>query len=133
MKNMKQTIRLTEEQLKQIIKDTINEAMTDESWFGNKVKQGKAAFATFKNNSGSLRDKFNTAKKNWSSQSELNDLGNLRQQLEDLIDKKGISPDTTIAELIGGKYRKGRRGTLSGMIDNRKGQITKRGGTFYEE
>ena len=129
---MKQTIRLTESELRQMINESINEAMMDEGWFGDKMNQAKSAVGTmFNKNGGDLKQRYQNAKKNWRTQGELNDIGNLRKQLEDLINKHRIDPNTTIAQLIGGKYNNNKFGTISGMMNNRKSRIVGRGGNAY--
>ena len=129
---MKQTIRLTESELRDMIEMSINEAMQDENWFGDKINQGKSAVKTmFNKEGGNFGQRINNAKKNWTAQGELNNIGNLRKQLEDLVDNRGIDPNTTIAQLIGGKYNNNKFGTMSGMMNNRKGHIQRRGGNAY--
>lgn len=133
---MKQTVRLTESELRKMIDESvemvINEAMQDEGWLGDKWNQAKSAAGTMLNKQGGdLGQRFNKAKKNWTAQGELNDIGNLRKQLEDLVDKRGIDPNTTIAQLIGGKYNNNKFGTMSGMMNNRKTNIQRRGGNAY--
>ena len=129
---MKQTIRLTESELRDMIQQSINEAMQDEGWFGDKLNQAKSAAGTmFNKEGGNFGQRINNAKKNWSAQGELNNIGNLRKQLEDLVDNRGIDPNTTIAQLIGGKYNNNKFGTMSGMMNNRKSNIQRRGGNAY--
>lgn len=129
---MKQTIRLTESELREMIEMSINEAMQDEGWFGDKLNQAKSAAGTmFNKEGGNFGQRINNAKKNWSAQGELNNIGNLRKQLEDLVDNRGIDPNTTIAQLIGGKYNNNKFGTMSGMMNNRKSNIQRRGGNAY--
>ena len=129
---MKQTIRLTESELRDMIEMSINEAMQDENWVADKINQGKSAVKTiFNKEGGDFGKRISKAKKNWTTQGELNDIGNLRKQLEDLVDKRAIDPNTTIAQLIGGKYNNNKFGTISGMMNNRKGIIKRRGGNAY--
>ncbi len=129
---MRQTIRLTESELRDMIQQSINEAMQDENWVDDKINQGKSAVKTmFNKEGGDLRQRIRNAKKNWTAQGELNDIGNLRKELEDLVDKRGIDPNTTIAQLIGGKYNNNKFGTMSGMMNNRKTNIQRRGGNAY--
>ena len=129
---MKQTIRLTESELRDMIHQSINEAMQDENWAVDKINQGKSAVKTlFNKEGGDFGKRISNAKKNWTAQGEFNDIGNLRKQLEDLVDKRAIDPNTTIAQLIGGKYNNNKFGTISGMMNNRKGSIKRRGGNAY--
>ena len=76
-----------------------------------------------------FKDRFNAAKKNWNVQGQLNDISNLQQALMQLLDTKKISPNTTVAQLVGGKYNNNKFGTMTGMAANRRGQITRNGGT----
>lgn len=129
---MKQTIRLTESELRDMIEMSINEAIQDEGWFGDKLNQAKSAVGTmFNKEGGNFGKRINNAKKNWSAQGELNDIRNLRTLLADLIDKKGIDPNTTIGQLMGGKYNNNQLGTMPRMMGNRKSNILKRGGNAY--
>lgn len=133
-------IRITESDLHQIIKESVqsilNEQMNEEleeNWFGDKWKQTKSAFSTATQNNRDLglKDRFTKAKQNWNSQGELNNLNNLAQQLSQFVDAGQLNPQMTIAQLIGGKYNGGRFGRMSGMAANRKGQISRRGGSSY--
>ncbi|MCF0213830.1 MAG: hypothetical protein HUK13_10090 [Muribaculaceae bacterium] len=133
-------IRITESDLHQIIKESVqsilNEQMNEEleeNWFGDKWKQTKSAFSTATQNNWDLglKDRFTKAKQNWNSQGELNSLNNLAQQLSQFVDAGQLNPQMTIAQLIGGKYNGGRFGRMSGMAANRKGQISRRGGSSY--
>ena len=57
-------------------------------------------------------------------------MNNLKQQLEQFIDSGQLNPQMTIAQLVGGKYNDNKFGRMSGMIANRKSQISKRGGQY---
>ena len=133
---MKQIIRLTESDLHQIIEESVlqilNENDMEEGWFGDKWNQVKTAGNTLlKEGEGSLGQRFQNARKNWSTQGDLNGIANLRKALIDLLDKRQISPQTTVAQLVGGKYNNNKFGTMSAMVANRKAQIGRRGGQGY--
>lgn len=133
----KQVIRLTESDLHQIIEESVmqilNEDNMEEGWFGDKWNQTKTAANTmFKGGNTPITRRFQNARKNWSTQGQLNDISNLRKTLVDLLDKRQISPETTVAQLVGGKYNQNRFGIMSGMAANRLGQISKRGGQGYK-
>ena len=135
---MKQTIRLTEADLHRIIAESVNYALMEseieEGWFKDKVNQGRSAFNTFMNNDqedNTLSNRFASAKKNWNSQGELNGLQSLRDQLSKYLDAGQIDPQTTVAQLVGGKYNNNKFGKLTGQIANRRQQISKRGGSAY--
>lgn len=48
-----------------------------------------------------------------------------------MLDAHQTTPQTTVAQLVGGKYNNNRFGTMTGMAANRRGQIKKRGGSAY--
>ena len=134
---MKTRIRLTESQLNDLIRESVynvlNEEDMEEGWLSNKLKQGKQALKTAFQDSDemSIRDRWNNAKKNWSNQGELNNLNDLIQSISEFVDNGEIDPQTTIAQLIGGKYNHGRFGRMTGKAANRRNQIARLGGTAY--
>ena len=134
---MKTRIRLTEGQLNDLIRESVynvlNEEDMEEGWLSNKFKQGKQALKTaFQDGDEmSIRDRWNNAKKNWSNQGELNNLNDLIQSISEFVDNGEIDPQTTIAQLIGGKYNHGRFGRMTGKAANRRNQIARLGGTAY--
>ena len=134
---MRTRIRLTESQLNDIIRESVynvlNEEDMEEGWLSNKFKQGKQALKTAFQDSDemSIRDRWNNAKKNWSNQGELNNLNDLIQSISEFVDNGEIDPQTTIAQLIGGKYNHGRFGRMTGKAANRRNQIARLGGTAY--
>lgn len=134
---MKTRIRLTESQLNDLIRESVynvlNEEDMEEGWLSNKYKQGKQALKTAFQDSDnmSIRDRWNNAKKNWSNQGELNNINDLIQSISEFVDNGEIDPQTTIAQLIGGKYNHGRFGRMTGKAANRRNQIARLGGTAY--
>lgn len=134
---MKTRIRLTESQLNDLIRESVynvlNEEDMEEGWLNNKFKQGKQALKTAFQNSDemSIRDRWNNARRNWSNQGELNNLNDLIQSISEFVDNGEIDPQTTIAQLIGGKYNHGRFGRMTGKAANRRNQIARLGGTAY--
>ena len=134
---MRTRIRLTESQLNDIIRESVynvlNEEDMEEGWLSNKFKQGKQALKTAFQDSDemSIRDRWNNAKKNWNNQGELNNLNDLIQSISEFVDNGEIDPQTTIAQLIGGKYNHGRFGRMTGKAANRRNQIVRLGGTAY--
>lgn len=131
-------ININENDLNRIIKESIekhlNEQNIEEGFFGDKWKQLKSAGKTAIQGSDiSMKDRFNAAKKNYSTQGELNNINNLISSLSAFVDNGQINPQMTIAQLIGGKYNNGKFGKMTGMRNNRMSQISKRGGASYEE
>ena len=129
-------IRLTESQLHDIIRESVinvlNEDEMEEGWLGDKWNQAKSAAGTaFQSGDMSMKNRWNSAKKNWNTQGDLNGINNLQQQLTQMLDARQITPQTTVAQLVGGKYNNNKFGTMTGMAANRKGQIARRGGTAY--
>ena len=134
----KKVIKLTESDLHRLIMESVeaalNENEMEEGWLGDKWNQTKSAVGTaFGKGGGDFSQRFQNAKKNWNTQGNLNGINNLRQQLTQLLDARQISPETTVGQLVGGKYNNNKFGTMTGMAANRRGQISRRGGTAYEE
>lgn len=131
----KQRIKLTESELRHIIREAVEQELDemdiDEGWVSDKWNQVKSAAKTATNNNGTMKDRFQNAKKNWNTQGELNGINNLVAKLSEFVDNGQIDPQTTVAQLIGGKYNKGRFGKMTGMAANRRGQISRRGGQAY--
>ena len=130
-----QPIRLTEQDLHMLVEDAVKtylrENDMEEGWLGDKWNQTKTAANTMFQNTQQgtgLKDRFNAARKNWGTQGQLNNLNNLKQQLEQFIDAGQLNPNTTIAQFVGGKYNNNKFGRMSGMIGNRQSQISRRGG-----
>lgn len=78
-----------------------------------------------------MGQRLQNARKNWNTQGELNGMNSLIQQLSQLLDARKIDPQTTVAQLVGDKYNNNKFGTMTGMVANRRGQISGRGGTAY--
>lgn len=94
----------------------------------------KTVWSTLTQNSDddlTLGQRWDKTKKNWNTQGDLNGLNNLMQQLSAFVDNGQLNPQMTIAQLIGGKYNGGKFGRMSAMIGNRRGQVSRRGGTAY--
>ena len=139
---MSTKIRLTESELHNMIRQCVNEAINqeiadgelEEGWLGDKWNQTKSAVKTFTNSdrdNNTLSNRWNQAKKNWNTQGELNDLQNLKDQLSKYLEAGQIDPQTTIAQLVGGKFNNNKFGKLTGQIANRRAQISNRGGKSY--
>ena len=132
----KKLIRLTESDLHRIVEESVanilSENEIEEGWFGDKWNQTKSAVGTaFNKDGGSMGQRLQNARKNWNTQGELNGMNSLQQQLTQMLDARQISPQTTVAQLVGGKYNNNKFGTMTGMAANRRGQISRRGGTAY--
>jgi len=132
----KKLIRLTESDLHRIVEESVANILSEngmeEGWFGDKWNQTKSAVGTaFSKKGGSMGQRLQNARKNWNTQGELNGLNNLRQQLTQMLDARQITPQTTVAQLVGGKYNNNKFGTMTSMAANRRGQILRRGGTAY--
>ena len=136
MKNSKKIIRLTEDDIRQIVLASVQQCLNeevDEGWFGDKWNQVKTAANTVKGNyqgGQGIGQTIKNATTNWKTQGQLNDLNNLKQQLSQFIDDGKLNPNMTIAQLVGGKYNNNKFGKLSGMIGNRQAQINNKGGQY---
>lgn len=135
----KEPIRINESQLRNIVAESVqrvlremdempdmmDEEETDEG-FWNQAKTAGKTFFSKGSGDGSLKDRFGRAKKNWTSQGEFDDMGKLKETLSAMLDRREISPNTTVAQLVGGKYNKGRFGTMTGVMGNRQAQMNGR-------
>jgi hypothetical protein len=128
-------MRLTESDLHRLIEESVMQVLAEnemqEGWFGDKWNQTKSAVSTAFNGDGNLGQRLQNAKKNWNTQGDLNGLNGLLQQLTQLLDAGKINPQTTVGQLVGGKYNNNRFGSMSSMAANRRSQIAKRGGSAY--
>ena len=125
---MKQTIRLTESELRQMIEESINETMQDEGFLdqmtqGAKSFFGKGDMGKKSRTSKSLRSgdggmnlgkRWNAAKENFKSQGVLDKNNEMIKWLKSFIQNNGLTVSNTIGELWG-------------KLDNQKAMATKRG------
>ena len=131
-------IVLTESKLHQMIAEAIEEVMTEqdveEGWLGDKWNQAKQAGRTFINNKNQgFGQRIQNARQNWNNQGQLNNMNNLIAQLSNFVDANNIDPNTTIAQLIGGKYRQGKFGKMTSKTQNYRQGINRLGGQAEEE
>lgn len=136
----KKTIKLTENDLRALIREAVENAIQDmqepdmqepiqeadeleEGWFGDKWNQMKAAGTTLtqKGDAG-LGKRLKGAVKNWGSQGDLNAYNELSTLLRDFLAKREITTKMTVGELLQ---------RLGSMKGNRSSQISKRGGLAY--
>ena len=54
---------------------------------------------------------------------------NFKTGVKTFFGARQISPQTTVAQLVGGKYNNNKLGTMTGMVANRHGQLKRRGYT----
>lgn len=127
---MKQTIRLTESELRNMIQNAVNEALDNEQGeldegFWNNLKTGANTFMN--KGGGNLKNRWDNAKKNYNLQGELDGMQDLVSKLSQYIDAGQISPQMTVAQLVGGKYNNNKFGKMSSQVANRKSQMRKNG------
>ena len=112
---MRQTIRLTESELRQMINESINEAMMEEGW-GNQFMQGAKSFfgkgdmgARNQNNqkvrSGdggfNFGKRWNAAKTNFKSQGVVDNANDFITTMKQFMQNAGLTVSNTIGELWG--------------------------------
>ena len=136
----KNIVKLNEEQLRQIVaesvkkvlkesfegEDVMNENDAEEGFFNQVGTAAKTFFSNQNGNKGNLKDRFSAAKKNYQTQGEMDNLQGIINGLSQLLDARKISPQTTVAQLVGGKYNQGKFGTMTGMMNNRQRQMNSR-------
>lgn len=123
---MKQTVNLTEADLHRIINQCVNEALENEISI-NQLKTGAKTFFGGGNKGRGLKDRLQNAKKNYNLQGEYDNMQSLINQLSQFVDSGQIDPNTTIAQLVGGKYNGGKFGKMTGKMNNRMSQMRNNG------
>lgn len=127
---------IKESQLRAMIAEAIMEELGENCQDEDIINQTKTGFNTLfgKGQEGnSLRQRWDNAKKNYQTQGKVDDLQKVIDGLSALLDARKINPQTTVAQLVGGKYNNGKFGTMSGMANNMKGQMMRRGYAAKEE
>jgi hypothetical protein len=126
----KNTITITESELKNMIMEAVEDALVneednlEEGLLGQFGDASKTFFS--RDNAGKgLSGRFQAAKKNYATRGELDKLTALRDELKQFVADKELDPNMTIGQLIGGGYRN--PGRFASLIGNRKSQMTKRG------
>lgn len=121
-----QKIVLTESELYNMIAEQVNEALQDEGRWNNLVTGTKTFFSNT-NNGGGLSGRFRNAQKNYRLQSEYDNFSSLIQALSKFIDDGEIDPQTTVAQLVGGKYTNNHFSGMTSKMNNRMSQMRKNG------
>lgn len=136
---MKQTIKLTESELREMIVNAINESMEEGENEGllKNLRAGASAFMGNQTNDAegnglqkaatTLGNKFKAAKQNFQSQGRWDNLEKVRASVKQLVDDGKINPQMTVQQLI----------APMGGIGRMKSDITKgmkaNGGQRFEE
>lgn len=123
---MRKTVRLTESEFRAMVEQTVNEALQDEGLWNN-IKTGAKTFVSNTNKGDGIKGRFQNAKKNYKLQGEYDNMQNLIKQLSQFIDAGQIDPNTTIAQLVGGKYNNNKFGRMTGKMNNRMSQMRNNG------
>lgn len=110
--------------ISEAITNTLNESC-DEGFFNN-LGTGAKTFFSNKNAGKGVGGRFDAAKKNFQTQGKLDNMKDIISKLSALVDQRAIDPNTTVAQLIGGKYNGNKFGKMTGMVGNFQSQINKR-------
>jgi len=134
MKN--KPIELTEQDLHMLVEDAVRVYLKENGMEEISMNQIKSGIGTvFSKNTSTkpmgLTQRLKNGYTNFKNQGKLDDLSNLKQQLEQYIDAGQLNPQMTIAQLVGGKYNGNKFGRLTGQMGNMRSQISKKGGTAY--
>ena len=123
---MKQNYRLTESELHNIISECIQEAIEDEGFMNQAITGAKTFFGAGNNGKG-LKDRFQSAKKNYNLQGQYDDLNSLLGKLKQYVADREIDPQMTVGQLIGGEYNKGKFGKMTGQSYNIQNRMKRNG------
>jgi hypothetical protein len=135
---------LTESELHNLVNESVKIYLRENSedeignpldYVRNKGRQMKAAVSSLTGgkkdsagNSPTLRKRITNARKNWSTQGQLNDLNDAIEILYKYVNNGDINPNLTVAQLFG---TKGKNGKMGQYLGNLSSQITRRGGKGY--
>lgn len=126
-------MKIKESELKEIISECVQEVLMENQQEEGIINRGRSALSgLLSKDGGTLSQRFGNMGKNYSAQKEIDDLRDIKEKLIKLIDARKINPNTTIAQLVGGKYNGNKFGTITGMEANRRAGIAKRGGKHFE-
>jgi hypothetical protein len=142
-------MKIKESELKEIISECVQEVLMENQQeeglrdFGQGVAsffgRGEAGSNNNKNkelrqNGGlNLNKRFKAAKTNYQMSKESRQINDVIAFLEDLVSKKQLTPETTIADLIGGKLNGNKYGRLHGMRDNRTSRASRAMNDIYRQ
>lgn len=134
-------MKITEKELNNLISECVQEVLMEnqENEWGEKL--GAAGSTLFGKGNGGFRERIGKAVKNYKTQGELEELANINNSLMKFVKNKQLDPNITISQLIGitsyqdqdgnTQYKNSGFGKITGAMGNRKSQISKRGGRFY--
>lgn len=123
-------VRLTEEDIHSIILNSVNQIIKENAeneGFWNNMKTAAKSFVGDTGRNRTIGQRFNDAKANYTAQGEYDDIDKTVQLLNGLLQKGKINPDMTVGQLVGGKFRNNKFGTLTGKQGNLRNQMLKRG------
>lgn len=127
---MRQSIKLTESQLRGMIQEAIEDAMNDECVDEGLWNQMKTGVKTFANNSGNLKNRWGAAKKNYQTQGQMDQMDSLKgdmvkvqDKLQQMLDSGLLTPQTTVEQILSNQTKfnsfSGKRANLQGQINRR--------------
>jgi len=130
-------IRLSEQELHYLVEEAVKSYLIEneenEGWFGDKWNQAKSAFSTATQDGGEqgmgLKKRFQNAKKNWSTQGQMNDLNNAIEILYKYVHGGKINPNMTVQQLFGVKDKT--NGYFGKVLGGQMRAIQSRGGNSY--
>ena len=125
---MRQTIRLTESELRQMIEESINDAMLEEGFKDQLVQGAKSFFGkgnmgdknqnnqrTRSGNGGmNLGKRWTAAKENFKSQGVIDNANEIVNNLQKLVDSGICTWDSTLGEVWGAMNQNKAQATLRG-------------------
>ena len=138
---MKQTIRLTESELRNMIHSAVNEALVNgqgelDEGFWNQLKTGANTFMNRKTDNTTgfgnrIKDRWNAAKKNYNTQGQIDtmdelkaDVQNIQGKLQELLSNGLLTPQTTVEQILSNQTK---FNSFSGKRANLQGQLSRRG------
>lgn len=136
---MKQTIRLTEANLRNMIQEAVEDAINNgelDEGFWNQLKTGANTFMNNDKGSGrgfvdNMKTKWNAAKKNYQTQGQIDQMDNLKSEmqnvqskLQQMLNSGLLTPQTTVEQILSNQTQ---WNSFSGKHANLKSQLSRRG------
>lgn len=142
-------MKIKESELKEIISECVQEVLMENQQeeglrdFGQGVASffGRGEAGANNNKNKELRQngglnfgkRIKAAKTNYQMSKESRQINDVIAFLEDLVAKKQLTPETTIADLIGGTLNGNKYGRLHGMRDNRTSRASRAMNDIYRQ
>lgn len=130
----KNTVKITESDLRKMILESIHDALVNEDMdegLWNQFKTGAKTFAQKGAGDTSLRGRWDSAKRNFQTQGKIDSMDNLKadmlkvkETLQQMLDNGILTPNTTVEQILSNQTK---FNSFSGKRANLQGQMYRQG------